>query len=337
MSRVRTAIVLVVAAAAVVAAVIRFSNARADDEDEEQRIISRTAQVSRDAAGDVVVAVKPAAQKEIGLRVETLPPVVWAVEAEAYGFVLDPAPLSRLNSSLMSTQAALDASRAQYRRSRRLFGERKNVSLRELQSARAAYLNDEARAEALEQQLLDSWGNEIAHAEPRARADLVSALIGRRAALARVTLPSGVMLNDSTRQADVLVLGHEQQPLRARAVYDAPMVNRRRQGQTFFLLIGTRQFPVRPGTAVSARLPEVGKPVQGVMIPRSAVVRYAGSQWIYQEAGSGRFVRREIVPAESTAEGYFVTQGVAPEMRVIVSGAQALLSEELKSQIRPAD
>ena len=35
------------------------------------------------------------------------------------------------------------------------------------------------------------------------------------------------------------------------------------------------------------------------MVPRSAVVRYAGSEWVYRELQGDRFVRVEILPAES--------------------------------------
>ncbi len=133
------------------------------------------------------------------------------------------------------------------------------------------------------------------------------------------------------------MLGHEQQPLHARAVYEAPTINQQMQGQTFLLLIATQDFPVRPGTALSARLPTSGKSEQGVMVPRAAVVRFAGKEWIYCELAGNRFVRREIVSAQVVAEGYFVTGNLAPGTRIIVLGAETLLSEELKVQIQPED
>jgi hypothetical protein len=45
-------------------------------------------------------------------------------------------------------------------------------------------------------------------------------------------------------------------------------------------------------------------------------------------------VRREIVPAELTAQGYFITENLAPGTPIVVLGAQSLLSEELKAQIQ---
>jgi hypothetical protein len=315
----------------------RASRPRADEEQQEKPLTSGVARVSRDAAGNVVIAIGPAAQKEVGITTEILKPAVLPIEVEAYGFVLDPAPLSKLNADLTSAQASLDASSAQYRRTRSLYAEQKNASLRDLQNAEAAYLNDKARVEALEQQLLDAWGRQIAQIDSRARGEFVSELIDRREAIGRVTAPIGEALDSSRRGAAVFVLGHEQQPLHAEAVYEAPTISQQMQGQTFLLLVATQDFPVRPGTALSARLPTSGRSEQGVMVPRAAVVRFADKEWIYRELAGDRFVRREIVPAQVVAEGYFVTENLTPGTRLVVTGAQTLLSEELKAQIQPED
>jgi len=218
-----------------------------------------------------------------------------------------------------------------------LYAEQKNASLRDLQSAEATYLNDKARVDALEQQLRDTWGPQIAQIDSRARGELVSALIDRRESIARVTAPIGEALDSSPGRAELFVLGHEQQPLHARAVYEAPTINPQMQGQTFLVLIDTKDFPIRPGTAVSARLPTAGKSEQGVMVPRAAIVRFAGKEWIYCTLARDRFGRREIVPVELTAEGYFVTEDLAPGTRIVITGAQTLLSEEQKAQIQPRD
>jgi hypothetical protein len=332
MSRRRIAVVLLVAAVMIVA-LVRFPSARADEE-EEKPITSGAARVWRDAAGNVLITIQPAAQKEIGIATEILKPTVRPIEIEAYGFILDPAPLSKLNSDLASAQAALDAAGAQYRRTGRLFAEQKNASLRDLQAAQASYLTDKSQVKALEQQLRDEWGAEIALMNFPTRSELVSSLVDRREAIARVTAPIGEPLDDAPNTTQVVVLGHEGQPLNSHVVYNAPTVVPTIQGQTFLVLIATTVFPARPGTAVSARLPGSDTSKEGVMVPRSAVMRYAGREWIYREFDGNRFVRHEIVPAELTADGYFVTEGLGSGTQVVIAGAQSLLSEELKAQIQ---
>jgi hypothetical protein len=320
-------------AAVIIFALIRCPSARADEE-EEKPISSNTAQISRDRAGHVLITIASAAQKEIGIATEVLKPVILPLEVQAYGFVLDPAPLAKLDSELMSAEAALNAARAQYRRTSRLYAEQKNASLRDLQAAEASYLIDKSQVEALQLQLRNDWGTEISGMDFGSRVQLVSALVERNEAISRVTAPVGDQVDDHPRAAEIVVLGHEAQPLNARALYPAPTVVPTLQGQTFFVLIATAEFPVRPGMAVTARIPTSNTSQRGVMVPRSAVVRYAGSQWVYRELDGHRFVRLEIVPAEIAEQGYFVTEVLAPGMRVVITGAETLLSEELKAEIQ---
>jgi hypothetical protein len=307
------------------------------DEDEEKPITSSAAQVSRDATGNVFITIKPAAQKDIGLATRNLEPVARPVEVEAYGYILDPGPLSKLNSDLISAQAALDASRAQYLRSKRLYGERQNVSLRDLQSAQASYLADQSRLNALRQQLRDEWGGEIARMDPAQRSDLISALVDRRQAMGRVTVPAGKVLDDSPAYASIVVLGQEQHPLAAHTVYYAPAVDPKMQGQSFILRMDAYGFPIRPGAAISATLPLSNTTERGVTVPRSAVVRYAGKEWVYEALTSEKFTRKEIVPAQIIPDGYFVTGDLPPGAHVVITGAQSLLSEEQKQRIQLSD
>jgi hypothetical protein len=328
-----TAVMLL--AAIIIVAVIKCPSARADEE--EKPITSETTQMSRDAAGHVLIRIQPAAQREIGIATEILEPVALPVEVQASGFVLDPAPLAKLNSDLLGAETALDAADAQYHRTTRLYAEQKNASLRDLQSAHASYLTDKSQLEGLEQQLRNDWGAEISRLDAQSRTQLVSALVGRTEAIARVTSPVGEEIDDQPRTAKIVVLGHEARPLKARAVSLAPNVLRTLQGQSFFVLMATTAFAVRPGTAVTARIPISNTSQRGVMIPRSAVVRYAGSSWVYSALDGDHFVRLEIEPAEITDQGYFVTENLAPGMRVVISGAETLLSEELKAEIPTLD
>lgn len=316
-------------------ATIGITRARADDDDKP--IVSASARVSRSTDGRVFVSIRPAAVKEIGLATDTLHATVRPIDLEAYGIVLDPAPLAKLNGDLVAARAALLASQAEFQRSRHLYAEQKNVSLKAVQSARATYLADKSRVQLLRQRLGDQWGNEIAGMEPRALSKLVAALIARRQAIARVNLPVGRNLARLPHRAQVVVLGRAGHPLTARAIYPSPTVDPRMQGQSFLLWIDSPSGIARPGAAVTAWLPTTTRSEQGVIVPLSAVVRYAGGAWVYQEPRPGRFTRRRLVVAESTHGGYFVTAILRPGMRVVVTGAQALLSEELQSQIKIED
>ena len=86
----------------------------------------------------------------------------------------------------------------------------------------------------------------------------------------------------------------------------------------------------------TAYMPQ-GSPLKGVLVPKEAIVLWQGRAWVYARKDAGHFVRRETPTDVPTAEGWFVTQGLAPGDQVTVKGAQLLLSEEFRSQIKETE
>jgi hypothetical protein len=74
-------------------------------------------------------------------------------------------------------------------------------------------------------------------------------------------------------------------------------------------------------------------PVQGVAVPRAAILWYAGRSWVYLRRGEDQFFRRPLDIAGELREAYFAT-ALSAGAEVVISGAQLLLSEELKYQIK---
>jgi hypothetical protein len=138
-------------------------------------------------------------------------------------------------------------------------------------------------------------------------------------------------------QARVAALGFDNNPLVTHSIWLAPTVDSHLQGQSFLLIIQAQGFPLRPGTAITAQLesPGTAKPV--VVVPEAAVVWTGDRAWAYVQIAPVQFERRQLMVTSTAARGHFVTSGFAAGDRVVVAGAQALLSEELKSQIQVKD
>ncbi len=109
------------------------------------------------------------------------------------------------------------------------------------------------------------------------------------------------------------------------------------QGQGFLFLVKTSSPSLAPGRAVSGYLQLAGEPLSGCIVPDSAVLRHAGRAWVYVQTGEETFARREIALDHPSEEGWFVSGSVSANDRVVMHGAQALLSEEQKYQIRMLD
>ena len=110
------------------------------------------------------------------------------------------------------------------------------------------------------------------------------------------------------------------------------------QGQGFIFLVQPNAIPLAPGQAVTVWLQVPGDPLAGVIIPRDSVLRLEGAGWVYvmnKDKGGEAFTRKKIPLDRPTEAGWFVTGTVKPDDYIVVTGAQTLLSEELKAALSP--
>lgn len=153
--------------------------------------------------------------------------------------------------------------------------------------------------------------------------------------VAKVELPAGERIAAGASTARIVLIGQEEHPLRGERIAVAAS-DPKTLGQTLLFRVGAKGLLLRPGQALTAYLPtsDVSKP--GVVIPRSAIVRFSGRAWAYVAASDGRFTRREVALDQPAEAGWFVTSRFTPGERVVITGGEVLLSEELKAEIRPS-
>jgi hypothetical protein len=314
-----------------------FGGSGNDEGDEAEKVTSAPPKISHSSGGEVVVELSRDEQARIGLETERVNAVTQSQEATAYGVVLDPAPLAALDAELASTTAAVAASRAEYERARLLHSEQQNVSLKDFEIARAKFQADQAQLNLMNQRLADEWGVKFSAMTSAERTHLIDALTKRAAGIIRLSLPPGLSLSQEPTGARIAILGYETQPLVTQTIWTAPTADSHLQGQSFMLRVEAQGFPLRPGTAVTGHLESPGTAKPGVMVPEAAIVRTGDHAWAYVQIAPAQFERRQVEVTSPAASGWFVTSDFAEGDRVVVVGAQALLSEELKSQIQVKD
>jgi len=314
-------------------------------EQERERPVKAPPRVSTEG-GESVVNLDQPTQKNSGLGVTPLKAVSHQEEIRAYGTVIDLQPLVDLRNSFATakaqvekTQASLDASRKEYERVKALQDNR-NISVKVFQAAEAAWHSDEASARAaetahsvIEGTARQRWGGVLArwlfdNSKP------FEQLMQRQDVLLQITLASGSTLSSAPRNARVQ--SPKKKLISATLISPSPMTDPRIQGMSFFYLAPARPTDLLPGMNVLAYLPN-GFQMQGVIVPAAAVVWWQGKAWIYVQKDAERFVRREISTETPVEDGWFVPKGLSPDDRIVTSGAQQLLSEELRSQIQIGD
>jgi hypothetical protein len=302
--------------------------------------------VSLPPRGQPVVTIDGDDQVSIGL--ETFKPhsAPFQVQIRAYGTVLDLASLTTLNtnyveavSQLDTVQARLVASRPAHERARALY-DKSIGSLVQVQTTEAALVGDKAAVAAAQSKVrtlaataIQEWGQVIGNGVISS-APLIMRLIERRVFLLQITVPPGVSV-DPPRIASVEVSSNDQ---RATIKYISPATRTdpKIQGLSFFY-VASAQSGLLPGMNVRAFLAS-GKPVDGLVIPSSAVVWWSGRAWVYVKIENDVFTRRQIATDMPYGRhGGFVVPASGfsePRPAIVTKGAQMLLSEEFRAQIQ---
>jgi hypothetical protein len=287
------------------------------------------------------VALDREAQAASGILAEELPRVSRRQEWRAFGTVMDVGELAESRRRVADARAQAEkarasrqASRKEYDRLKILYEDDRNASARAVEGAEAASRADQAASQAAEAALRtveatasEQWGPVIGEwiADGSTALDR---LLSRQDVLVSAALPPDVSL--SAPPAAAFLERGAGPRIGARFVSAAARADPRIQGLTLFYVAASGG--VLPGMSVAVLIP-AGATETGTRVPRSAVVWTEGRAWIYVQTDASTFVRRPITTDCSDGDGYFVGE-LPSQARLVVRGAQTLLSEESRSRLR---
>jgi hypothetical protein len=281
-----------------------------------------------EAAGPRTISVDAAAQLRFGVSVATLKGVAAPTGTPTTARVLDPGPLLKLDSELAAAAAGFAASRAEALRTRKLFSEDRTVSARVVEAASAQEQADLQRVNAAHRELALEWGGGVADLQAHRRAELLDELAGAKAELVRVEIPTGSPIPRAGTSIEVR--GNSASEVFAGVVLGTlPTADPRLQtrGALVELKGDAAKLPI--GQMLSADVPAVEVAgVDGVILPRAALLRRDARVWVYVQTAPTAFVRREVRDFRPGLSGWFVAKGFAPGDRVVATGAAALLGIE---------
>ena len=254
----------------------------------------------------------------------------------------------RAKSTAASAHAVSNNNLTQYQRLRALNEDDKNVSDRAVQEALAAVNTDNANITAAELQLGNlknsirlQWGETLSSLVFSDKlAPYLAKLLDRKNVLVQVSFP--LDFPTPTPESTLNLSPFNSLSTAIKAVYVSPAVQSdvNGYGKTFYYSAPAESL--RIGMRVNAESTAHNKVNTGVVIPNQALVWYGGKPWIYirqskNKAGEDQFVRKPInadIEVGSGIDSGWFNQGIVAQSEVVVSGAQLLLSEEFKNQIK---
>ncbi len=178
------------------------------------------------------------------------------------------------------------------------------------------------------------WGPTLAQLALEGRSPLLEQLANHHRFLVQVSLPAGVTL---PAEGTPILIGRDldrNRAIRTELLSAAPRTDELTQGETWYVHAAGEHL--RAGMRVNAWIPN-GARRSGVSLPSSALVWHAGKAWVYRENADGSFTRLAIDPDTANGATLFVESVLVPGDRVVVTGAQTLLSEEFRSHIPEED
>ena len=290
--------------------------------------------------GRTVVRLSAEERERLGIETQRRAQGPHREELQAYGSVLDLARVTDLTNAYASARAQLQTAQARVEVSR-------NASLRaktlgpyattvQVESTEGTFQTDQASLAAAESQVRtlaataqQEWGPVIGRAIVE-RSPAVTRLIERVDFLVQVTLPPGESLKGPPSAAFAEVPPQSAR-IALRYVSPATRTDPRIQGLSFFYTVpGDSGF--LPGMSMLAFLGS-DRTVTGISVPEDAVVHWQGGAWVYRGVAPNAFARHALKADPPMSADAYVVEDLPGDTEIVLTGAQALLSEEMKSQL----
>lgn len=309
-----------------------------------------------------IISLSPATQQNSGITTAKLLSSSFSGKLKSTGSVIAIDSLVETNAHYLQARSEIALARAtignnqqQYQRLKALNEDDKNVSDRAVQEALAAVNSDKAKITAAELQLSNlqnavklQWGETLSSLvfDNKVFSDKLAPhlanLLNRKNVLVQVSFPPEFTTPTTGSTLNLNPLNTTGAAIKAIYISPAALSDANGYGKTFYYSAPAESL--RIGMRVSAEVEASNnKASSGVVIPNQALVWYGGKPWAYfkqskNKAGDDQFVRKPITAdtevGTGTSVGWFNQHVDEANSEVVVSGAQLLLSEEFKNQIK---
>ncbi|MFZ0452142.1 MAG: hypothetical protein WCE54_13240 [Ignavibacteriaceae bacterium] len=315
------------------------------DKDPEQGNKNKSTSRINLVNGITTIEQSPEEQIESGITTEKLAAVKQRIQTTAYGYIIPVSDLSKDVQTYQSGKAQLAKAKEdlsvlkpEYERKKILY-EKQLVSEQEYQSAKAAYLSDQAdinsaaaNLNTLKNSLIEEFGSKLSDwifNDSRALQKLLSfkdKLIQISPEEADIKIPVKIFIQTSSNDKRIP----------CRFISSGHLANVQFQTRTLYYIIsGIPGSQLAGGSNVKAYLP-AGEKLEGVFVPSESIILYEGSSWVYIKISKNKFQRIKVNTDNPAENGFFIRSKnkLKPGAIIVKDGAQLLLSEELNSQTK---
>jgi hypothetical protein len=288
---------------------------------------AKAGEAAQPAAEGVTLTAEQAAK--LGIATQPAKPIEYSAETAGFGMVVPHDATAVAVAELATARAAEHQSRAALERAQRLTGTPGAMSADAVASA-ARQAETDGAALALAEQRLTAL---IGVGPPGGAANTVlQEVASGKIKLLRATFPLGALQGSTPatlRAAHLDALSPDAprpaQGWNVNSVWAAP-ADATLPGRSFFGLLKSGE--AAEGERLVVWAPGTGPSQHGVVVPAASLVISDGKYWCYVETKPHVYVRRQVDPDRAIADGYFVTEGIAPGDKLVTAAAGLLLARE---------
>jgi len=308
------------------------STAEKVDEEEKEKVETRQF-VKTNAQGQTFVAIEPELQKQFGVKTIPLAKATFTNELTTFGTVIDVSSLVATLTELNTANISLDYANREYKRVKALYDAGQNAPYKNVEVALTEVKKIEESIKGIKSKMLIQWGKEIA--ETKDFETFLKPFIEGKQTLVRISLLPGQSVSTPPKTAKISLIGDTSNDFKANFFSMPSVVDSGDFTKSFIYLIEGTNLPV--GLKIEGRLIPEENIISGIFMPEEAIVQINGMIWAYKKIGEDSFQRFPIEGHYPVKGGFIVKTGWTEKDIVVVEGAQMLLSEELKSQIKLVD
>jgi hypothetical protein len=266
-----------------------------------------------------------ATQAAAGIEIASVMAAHGGLVRSGYARAIDISPLAALTADAEAARVALAASQKEVARLTALVGEDQSAAPKELEAAQAQLAADSTKRTLACQKIGLDFGAGLARLGCDQVSDLVRDAAEGKAALVRVDLMQG----DPPPTGANVMIGEDDDALSAKILGPAIDVDAQLQTPGALALVrGAGVARLAVGRMLPAHLPDT-QDVQGILIPRSALMRADGGQFVYRAGEEGHFMRVALTGGVPMAGGWFFANStLEPGTPIVIAGATALLGLE---------
>ncbi len=288
------------------------------------------------------------AQKLSGIETLTLKPASHHTEFTAYGKAINIQPLLALRNRYLLVLTERSSAKARFKQAEQnikrqqdlyLHGVSSKRNLQEQQAQWQAYKSQvdatDFQGKAIIDEALLLWGKELTDRAMSSDSNKLGAFLSGRQTLLQITLPANKHLPETIQTIYIEVSGNRGRAHKAELISMAARTETAAQGESYYFQTGDKN--IITGMNVSAWIPEQNVQMDGVIIPKSALIWYMDQAFVYLKTAEETFSRRTIDHYSAMADGYFIPETIKPGEQIVTKGAHMLISEELREQIPRID